>query len=189
MKRQTLATVMILALALSGPALAKSKRVTDADYPRNLPVAEDVSIDWTDPNQFTDIRYSGNRWEASQGNWVVDLAGYVQKQAGKKLADGQQLQITITDIRRAGMYEPGRGFNMDRIRVIKDIYPPRLTLNFTLKDANGQVLAEGERKLVDSGFMLGSSPLSDTDPLRYEKRMVDDWVNKEFAKPAATAAR
>lgn len=182
MKRVIFLSLMLLAVAVAGTALAKGKRVTDADYPRQLSTAEAVSVDWTDPSQFTDIRYSGNRWEAAQGNWVVDLATYLQKQAGKKLTNGQQLHVTITDIRRAGMYEPGRGMNMDRVRIIKDIYPPRMTLTFTLKSADGQVLSEGERKLVDSAFLMGASPLSDTDPLRYEKRMLDDWIDKELGQ-------
>ena len=187
MKRQLLSALLISALVVSAPVLARSKRVTDADYPRNLPTADEVSVDWTDPNQFTDIRYSGNRWEAAQGNWVVDLATYLQKQAGKQLPDGQQLHITLTDIRRAGSYEPGRGINMDRVRVIKDIYPPRVSLDFSLTDADGKVLAEGQRKLVDSAFLMGASPLTDTDPLRYEKRLLDDWLKKEFDQKALSA--
>ncbi len=179
MKRMVLISVLLAGL-MSAATASAGTRVTDADIPRTLPATTPVAIDWTDPAQFTDIRYSGNRWEAVQGNWVVDLATYLQKQAGKRLAPGQQLKITITDIRRAGMYEPGRGINMDRIRVIKDIYPPRVSLNFSLRDANGQVLAEGERKLVDSAFLMGGGPLNDTDPLRYEKRMLDEWLAREF---------
>lgn len=186
MKRASLLSLlMMFGLALSGTLLAKSKNVTDADIPRELPALNAVSINWTDPAQFTDLRYSGNRWEAAQGNWVVDLATYLQKQAAKKLAPGQQLAITITDIRRAGSYEPGRGINMDRVRIIKDIYPPRVTLNFKLQDANGQVIAEGERKLVDSAFLMGGGSVMDTDPLRYEKRMLDDWLYREFKTTGA----
>jgi len=33
---------------------------------------------------------------------------------------------------------------------------------------------------------MGSTPLRDSDPLRYEKRMVDDWVRREFGRPIAT---
>jgi hypothetical protein len=182
MTRVILTSLMLLAVAVAGAADAKSKRVTDPDYPRQIETAAAVSVDWTDPNQFSDIRYSGNRWEAAQGDWVVDLATHLQKQAGKKLANGQQLHVTITDIRRAGMYQPGRGMGMDRVRIIKDIYPPRVTLNFTLTGADGQVISEGERKLVDGGFMMGGNPVNDNDPLRYEKRMLDDWVNKELGQ-------
>lgn len=180
MKRILLLSFLVIGMLATTAAMARSKRVTDADIPRYLPTANAVSIEWTDPAEFSDIRYSGNRWEAVQGNWVVDLATYLQKQAGKHLAPGQQLKITITDIRRAGMYEPGRGMNFDRVRIIKDIYPPRVTLNFTLQDAHGQVIAQGERKLVDGAFLMGSSPINDSDTLRYEKRMLDNWLSSEF---------
>ena len=62
---------------------------------------------------------------------------------------------------------------------MRDIYPPRMRLRFTLSDAQGKVLSEGERKLTDLGFLQGSG-LLDTDPLRYEKRMIDDWTRREF---------
>ena len=63
-----------------------------------------------------------------------------------------------------------------------------MTLNFTLKGADGQVVAEGERKLVDHGFLMGSQ-VNSNDNLRYEKRLIDDWLRKEFRdSPALTSA-
>ena len=64
------------------------------------------------------------------------------------------------DIRRAGMYEPWHGPDLDNTRVIREIYPPRMTVTFRHTDADGRVLAEGERKLSDNGFMMGSSPVT-----------------------------
>ena len=43
--------------------------------------------------------------------------------------------------------------------------------------------AQGERKLSDSGFLMGDNAL-DTDPLRHEKRLIDRWVRTEFAPDA-----
>ena len=56
-----------------------------------------------------------------------------------------------------------------------------------LLDADGKVVAEGERKLSDPRYLMGIQPLNDSDPLRYEKRMIDSWVRREFAD--STAAR
>ena len=44
----------------------------------------------------------------------------------------------------------------------------------------GTVVGEGERKLSDFAFMLGASPSGDSDPLRYEKRMVDSWLRSDW---------
>jgi hypothetical protein len=147
MKTSSLFAGILLALFLAGPVAAKSRNVTDPDAPRSLPAEGPVSVDWTDPAQFSDIRYSGNRWEAKRGNWVEQLAQYLQKSAAKKLPPGEQLQVTITDIKRAGQYEPWRGPNLQDTRFVRDIYPPRISLTFKRTDAQGNVIDQGERKL------------------------------------------
>ncbi|MBA3929994.1 MAG: DUF3016 domain-containing protein [Xanthomonas sp.] len=180
MKAPALLLTALVALAVAVPAGARPTNVTDPDLPRSVPAGGGaVSVSWTDPAQFSEIRYSGNRWESARGTWVTQLATYLRDEAGQHLARGQTLAITISDIDRAGRYEPTARIGMNDIRVVKDLYPPRMTLTFSLKGADGSVVAEGERKLVDHGFLMGSN-LSSNDSLRYEKRLVDDWLRKEF---------
>ena len=178
-----------LALWLSGPVAAKPRMVTDPDAPRSLPVDGAVQVDWTDPAQFSEIRQSGNRWEAQRGDWVVQLAKYLQSSAAKRLPAGEQLQVTLTDINRAGDYEPWRGPNLQEARIVRDIYPPRISLTFKRTDAQGNVIAEGDRKLVDSAFLTGSSLFGASDALRYEKSLLDDWLRKELKPAQALSAR
>ncbi|HEX7991074.1 MAG TPA: DUF3016 domain-containing protein, partial [Stenotrophomonas sp.] len=84
-------------------------------------------------------------------------------------------------------YEPWHGPRLDDVRVMRDIYPPRITLQFTLTDANGQVIDQGERKLSDTGYLLNSSLPNNTDPLRYEKRLLNEWVQRELRSDRSTA--
>ena len=189
MKTSSLFAGILLALFLAGPVAAKSRNVTDPDAPRSLPAEGSVSVDWTDPTQFSDIRYSGNRWEAQRGNWVEQLAQHLQKSAAKKLPPGEKLQVTITDIKRAGQYEPWHGPNLQNTRFVREIYPPRVSLTFKHTDAQGNVIDQGERKLVDSGFLMGNSMFGDSDPLRYEKGLLDDWLRKELKPKTELSAR
>lgn len=176
---------LLLVLSTALPVLAAGPHVTDPDLPRALPANGPVSVSWTDPGGFSELRFSGNRWEAERGDWVTQLAEYVQDRAGKRLADGQRMEVTITDIQRAGRYEPGHGFDMDRVRIMRDIYPPRMTLDVRITGADGQVLAEGERKLQDTNYLMGGST-NDHDPLSYEKRMIDTWLRRELPAPPRT---
>lgn len=178
---RTLFAIAIL-LFTAASADARIRNVTDPDAPRALPMQGQVQVSWSDPAQFTDLRASGNRREAARGTWVEDLASYLRDTAQKMLPPGQQLDVRITDIRRAGLYEPWHGPRMQDIRVIRDHYPPRMDLQFTLTGSDGKVLAEGERKLVDSGFMMRSPLFSNNDPLRFEKTMINDWLKRELAK-------
>lgn len=178
MKPTHLAFAVLLAVA-SLPALAASTRVTDPDLPRELPAQGPVSVSWTDPAQFADIRNSPNKWEAERGNWVHDLAAYMREKAAKDLKPGQTLDVRFTDMDRAGEYEPWHGPSTDHIRIMKDIYPPRLTFDFTLRDADGRVVDQGQRKLTDMSYLMGARPM-DSDPLRFEKRMIDQWAGREL---------
>lgn len=167
-------------LALAGCASTGATGMLAADAPRALPDAGPVSVHWNDPATFTELRLSSNRWAASEGHWLQDLAQYMRKRAQANLAPGERLDLNIVDIDRAGQFEPWRGPDLQNARIIRDQYPPRMTVQFRRLDASGAVIAEGERKLSDPGFLLNASPINNTDPLRYEKRMIDSWLRREL---------
>ncbi len=187
MNRTSLIAGALAGLLLVGSASAAPRTVTDPQAPRALQADGPVQVTWTDPAQFTEIRQSNNRFEAERGDWVQQLAKYVQTTAGKELQPGQTLEVTFTDIKRAGDYEPWHGPRPNDIRVMRDIYPPRVSLTYTLKDAQGQVIGEGERKLQDTGYLHNIGRQSDTDPLRYEKRLLDDWIRRELRNQATAS--
>ena len=54
---------------------------------------------------------------------------------------------------------------------------------------NPPPLDQGERKLIDSSYLFNSSIGMSNDPLRYEKRLLDDWVRREFRGDAEVAGR
>ena len=177
-----LATLLIVATA-TGTASARVRNVTDPDAPRSLPAQGAVSVRWEDPAQFSEIRYSHNRTEARRGNWIQQLASHLRDRAQKRLPAGQRLDVAIIDVQRAGHYEPWRGIAFADVRVIRDLYPPRMTLVFRRTGVDGQVIAEGERTLSDMGFLTGANAAGNSDPLRYEKNMIDRWLARELAAP------
>ena len=177
---RTLPLLLATVLALGACASTGNSNMLAADAPRALPAAGPVSVSWEDPAQFSEVRHSGNRHAASQGNWLNNLATYMRKEAEETLPAGHRLELTIVDIQRAGRYAPWLAPNLQDARIIRDMYPPRMTLRFRELDAAGTVLAEGERKLSDTAFLMNSTRMSDTDPLRYEKRMVNDWLRSNW---------
>jgi hypothetical protein len=46
--------------------------------------------------------------------------------------------------------------------------------------ADGTVLKEGKRDLLDMGFMMKLTDAFRDDPLRYEKELINDWLSTEF---------
>ena len=143
-----------------------------------------ITIDWSDPAQFSDVRDNPGLQRIKPEEWLAQLARYLKIRADAVLPAGQSLNVTITDIQRAGRFEPWRGPRWDDIRIIKDIYPPRIDLRYTLTASDGTRLREGERTLRDLAF-LSRGTLSRDDPLRYEKRLLEEWLRREFAPPRA----
>ena len=188
---KTTASIIALLLAgllMNGPAFAKSPDVTDPDAPRSLPVDGPVSVQWGDPAQFSEIRLSNDRWEAVRGDWVRDIAQYIRKRAVRQLPPGDRLEVNITDIKRAGDYEPWRGGQASSIRYMRDLYPPRIELDFKLLGSDGRVVSEGSRKLTDLAYLSHIANPTNSDPLRYEKQLLDDWLRKEFKHSGTTAS-
>lgn len=164
--------VVLCATALTGAAgAAELKGGSDSK----------VNIDWTRPADFSESKnYAGTGLgRQDPDEWLSDLANHLRYRAERVLPEGDHLAVTFTNVQLAGTYEPWRGPRWDDVRVIKNIYPPRIDLKFTLTGTSGAVVREGERKLRDPAFMQRGI-LNETDPLRFEKRMLDDWLRSEF---------
>lgn len=142
---------------------------------------ENVHVRYKDPQHFTEAKRSFGMHLIRADAYLEPLKTYIAERAARVLAPGQRLDIEVTDVDRAGEYEPWRGPDFDDVRIIKDIYPPRIDLDFTLYDADGKVLDKGSRKLRDAAF-LGNSSAASQDPLRYEKSLIDRWLRKGIGK-------
>jgi hypothetical protein len=66
--------------------------------------------------------------------------------------------------------------------VVKDHVPPRIDLDFRLLQADGSLAREGHRELRDPLFLSSVSPMG-SDRLRYEKSLLERWLEREFAAP------
>lgn len=136
-----------------------------------------VHVHYNHPQQFTEARHSFGMHRLRADDYLAPLKAYIAERASRILAPGQQLNIEVTDVDLAGEYEPWRGPQLSDVRVVRDIYPPRIDLNFTLNGADGKVLRQGSRKLRDPAFLSRSGP-TDQGSLRYEKSLIDSWLRK-----------
>lgn len=169
-------TLLILAAALGlGPAgLMKAADAPAAD--------SRVQVTFSHPDKFTDVRDSSMPTEKGEAATLDMIRRYVVQQAVRYLPEGQKLDVTFTNIDLAGEFEPWRGPDMDDVRIVKDIYPPRIDLNYKITDASGKVLKAGKRELRDLAFMMKINIRRD-DPLRYEKDLLNDWMREDI-RPA-----
>lgn len=138
-----------------------------------------VTVSFVAPEKFTDIK-DGYMDTARDREYVLgELKAEFESLARRYLAAGQSLDIHVTDVDLAGDFEPWHGIDYHHIRILKDIYPPRMNLEFRLVGADGKVVSEGKRRLQNMGYLM-TSVLPTNDSLRYDKEMIRDWIRQEF---------
>src|SRR5258708_6828714 len=115
-----------------------------------------VEVRFDNPKRFTDFRV--DRWRnARQTQALADeLRRWIEYEAPRHLPAGSKLTVTITDVDMAGEFEPWQRADAMDIRVVREIYPSRVSLAFRLADDTGKVIAGGERKLVSAFLFSGS---------------------------------
>ena len=156
---------LVFAVALSVPAFAAEP--------------ETVRVTWASPATFTDFGDRRNPDERTVEAYADNLGDHLIGRARRALAPGDRLQVTIQDVDMAGAFEPVLRSSWNDVRIMKEIYPPRIDLAFTLLRADGKRL-EGTRRLTDRNYLTGPAGRFGNDPLRYEKALLDDWVTREL---------
>ncbi len=161
----------LLALVLA-PGLALGMHPT-TDAPSR------VTVTYVHPHRFAESRDAGFGHDYNHGDYLGHLEAFLVRRAGAMLAPGQHLAISITDIDLAGGYEPWHGPQWSGVRFMRDVYPPRIDLAFTLTGADGRVIHRGSRQLRGLGYLHDppAGPGS-SDPLRYDKGLLERWLRR-----------
>ncbi len=131
------------------------------------------------PENFTDVKDMSTPTDKGRDYILSQIRVYLQDRATAELPQGYHMKIVFTDLDLAGDFEPWRGPQWMDVRIVKSIYPPAFKLTYTVTDASGSVALEGTESQRDMSF--DTRILIDTsDPLRYEKAMLDDWVRSKL---------
>lgn len=147
-----------------------------------------IEVIFDHPEKFTDVKDSDYGTEKGRDGILGVIKDYLVERAPRYLSEGQTLTITFKDIDLAGDFEPWRGPDFSTVRIVKDIYPPRMNFTYKLVDANGAVVQEGEERLLEMAFQMTASPIDNQDSLRYEKAMLNNWLRDKFSKPKKATA-
>jgi hypothetical protein len=138
--------------------------------------AADVKVTWTEPGKYRDI-YPGNQGRKRfQESTFKELEKHLLKLA-KALPESQTLKIDVTDVDLAGDVHASR---MRDIRVIKEIYFPRIKFSYKLINEEQAIIQSGDVNIKDMNFMMGISSRYRNKSLGYEIKLLDDWFKDQF---------
>ncbi len=137
-------------------------------------LAGEAKVTWQNPEKFTDIRSSNESRENFQATVITEFNDMFSELA-KKLPDGYVLDVTVTDLDLAGdingMYRTaGRD-----IRIVKELYWPRMSLSYKLTNQANEIVVSGKEQLKDMGFMSRGRVSAGDSTFYYEEEMLRDW--------------
>lgn len=165
---------VLSAIAVAGGLAAGAAVAADARPSR-------IAVEFVAPERFTDVKASARPSAAESAGILADVERFIREAGERHVPEGRSLSIRVTDIDLAGEFEAWRGPRFEHTRFMREAYPPRIALEFQLRDADGRVVFEGARTLRDPIYLTRSMRVTN-DRLRYEKSLLEDWLRAEFPK-------
>jgi hypothetical protein len=130
-----------------------------------------VTVSYYQPEHFGDLPFAA--WERDEV--LQDLTKHFGK-LGKALPAGQDLKVEVLDLKLAGRMRPRRGGQDIRVLTGRADWP-RMHIRYSI-ESGGKVISSGESQLSDMSYMDRIHRNSDSERLRYEKHMIDEWFRK-----------
>lgn len=164
--------------------LAMSSFTLSAQTPEST-----IKVEWVQPEKYTDIRPS-NESKAMYRKHVIESFDKFWTKLSEKLPQGYKLALTIKDVDLAGDVNPLYRVDNRDIRVIKDMYFPKITLDYQLQDAAGAVVASEQNvKIKDMNFMSSVGLRFSSQEFGHEKNMLEKWFTKTILAKTSAGAK
>ncbi|NKF49395.1 DUF3016 domain-containing protein [Shewanella sp. WXL01] len=166
-------------LILASVFLSTSVMADDTETQDPITEVGVVKIEWQNPKKFRDIKTSNERQSRFEARLFETLTKNLDKEVTKTLKPNQKLEMQVSNLDLAGDMRPTFGATTGDLRIIKDLYPPRMTFTYQVLEGDKVVVA-GDEKLVDMTFM-NNVRNRNHKPFQYETVMLKNWFNKTVA--------
>lgn len=132
-----------------------------------------ATVTLINPRDFSDIK-TGNF--GKQSNFEQSMANKLAEALADHFKDTDvTIDITFTDIDLAGETR----FNTQEIRVLKDLYIPRMSFGYVIKDIAGNVMLADTVEIKDMGYLSRRLfGMKANDLIGYDKRMLIEYFEK-----------
>ncbi|MEM1441380.1 MAG: DUF3016 domain-containing protein [Verrucomicrobiota bacterium] len=136
-----------------------------------------ISVQFQNTEKFRDFTVSGKQ-SIAKSSFTSEL----KRSRLKSYLGSRKLELTFTDIDMAGDTKIARARTGNDIRVIKGVYPPRMSFNYVLRDSRGNRIKSGTASLKDTGFDLRMRSGSNQRNFHYELTMLERWARRTLPK-------
>jgi hypothetical protein len=133
-----------------------------------------VRVEFVKPENYTDVSFRSMTPDGARERLIGELARTIKDSAAKPLS-GFDLYVRILDVHMAGRpaFE-APGMNSD-LRIRNRTTPPKISLQYVVKDRSGKVVRKGSEFLIDPNYQWNGS-YEGTDELYSEKALLRSWI-------------
>lgn len=152
--------------------------------PLAIPAAysAELKLEFKEPERFSDIEPARESRERFRERTLGGLEAIFAELA-ERLPDDQVFTVVVTDVNLAGVVDQvRRDGGLQPVRVVRQGQAPSMNLEYSLVDADGNTLQEGEERLRGRGVgdQIRRGSLAEHDMLRLEREMIMRWFNRTF---------
>ncbi len=138
LKLSLLRSPLIVVLAVAGLGVSNASLA-----------GSEVALKLVDGKSFSDYQLTGDSRKKSLKRLEKDFVKLFENASDAYVAEGQKLEIDVTNIDLPGQMRYFYGPNNDDMRVVESNTPFRLHFTYRLKNSEGKLIKEGEAKIRD----------------------------------------
>jgi len=139
-------------------------------------VKANVRVEYVHPENFTDVSFRSMTHGAAEERLERELTKTIEAASAQYLSK-YQLDVQIVDVAMAGREAFEKpGLNSD-LRIRHELgKPPRISVQYQVKDPRGHILARGAWVLTNLNYQWGYADSDQLDTLYPEKQLLRDWI-------------
>ena len=136
----------------------------------------DVRVEYVHPENFTDVSFRSMTRDAAEERLERELTQTIEAAAAQYLS-AYRLDLRVMDVAMAGREAFEKpGLNSD-LRIRHEMgKPPKISIQYQVKDPRGHVVTRGARVLTDLNYQWGYPDSYQLDTLYPEKQLLRDWI-------------
>ena len=143
-------------------------------------MAADVSVNWQQPANYTDIEPAEQPKEQFEANLFTNFDAIFAALA-RKLPDNLHWEVTVTDLDLAGRVIISAADAGRAMRVVKPNDRPAISFEYKLINEKNKIIKEDKVDLKDPNFLSRSRGLigDRSKPYPYEEYMINRWFEEQ----------
>jgi DUF3016 family protein len=136
------------------------------------------SVEWKDVEKYRDLRTVSGSNKSFKDKFFKEIEEHLA-QLAQPLPESQTINFVITNVDLAGNIQL---VGTREVRIVKEIFMPKISLSYELKDEQGQVIKSDTLDVKDPSFLKRTNTRVERETFGHEKAMLTRWFNQTFTE-------